>query len=113
LAALVAWSLLSAWPSLLFYTLLIMLACLLFGRKIFHGPSVQADFSKWSYALLTLVAIIAPAVLDNPGSDGAGAAIWTRLALFAVIAVYGTATVAVFDAFWPGREKIIDGEQAA
>jgi hypothetical protein len=103
-AALLGWGLLSAWPSLLFYTLLVGLASLIFGRLIFSGTAVRPDFSKWSYALLTMLVILAPALLDSPGSAGAGAAIWSRLALFAVIALYGTVTVAVFDAFWPARD---------
>jgi len=55
-----------------------------------------------SYAYLTLLVILAPAVLDGPGSSGAGSAFWTRFYLFVLIAVYGSLSVAVFDAFWPG-----------
>jgi hypothetical protein len=103
LAALIAWTLLSAWPSLLFYSLLILLAGLVFGRGIFQGPAMHPEFSKWSYAFLTMIVILAPAVLDGQNSAGAGAAIWTRLWLFVLIAIYGTAAVAVFDAFWGKR----------
>lgn len=101
--ALVAWYLLSAWPSLIFYTLLIGLAGLLFGRGIFSGPAVHPKFSMWSYAFITMIVILAPAVLDSPG--GSGAEVWSRLSLFVLIAVYGTAAVAVFDAFWPERNQ--------
>jgi hypothetical protein len=45
--------------------------------------------------------VLAPAVTDGFGSDGASSAFYTRLFLFLVIAVYGTVAVAVFDAFWP------------
>lgn len=103
LGALIGWALLSAWPSLLFYTLLIALAGLLFGRGIFQGPAMHPKFSMWSYAFLTMVVILAPALLDGQGSDGAGAAIWSRVFLFTLIAVYGTTAVAVFDAFFPGK----------
>jgi hypothetical protein len=103
IAAIAAWYLLSMWPSLLLYVLLVGLAGLLFGRRIFHGPAVHADHSTWSYAFLTMLVIIAPSVLDSPMSSGAGTAFWTRLFLFMVIALYGTAAVAVFDAFWPKR----------
>jgi len=101
--ALIGWALMSAWPSLLFYTLLITLAGLLFGRGIFQGPTVHPKFSMWSYAFLTMLVILAPALLDGQGSDGAGAAIWSRVFLFTLIAVYGTTAVAVFDAFFPGK----------
>ena len=99
--AIAAWYLLSAWPSLGFYTVLIAVAGLLFGARIFQGAAVARDFSTWSYAFVTMMIILAPAVLDAPGSSGAGAAFWSRLALIVVTAVYGTCAVAVFDAFWP------------
>jgi len=103
-AAVAAWYLLSAWPSLVFYTLLLALAALLFGRRIFQGPALHPQAQKWSYALLTTIVILGPAVLDTPNSAGAGAAFWNRLFLFVVIAVYSSAAVAVFDAFWPGKK---------
>lgn len=100
-----AWYLLSVWPSLFLYTLIIGLAGLLYGRRIFHGAAVHPDFSTWSYAFLTMIIILAPAMLDSPGSTGAGAAFWSRLGLFVLIALYGTAAVAIFDAFWPAPSK--------
>jgi len=99
--ALIGWVLLSAWPSLIFYTLLIGLAGLIYGRGIFSGVAVRPKFSMWSYAFLTMIVILAPAVLDSPG--GSGAEIWSRIGLFIIIALYGTAAVAVFNAFWPAR----------
>ena len=106
LGAMIGWTLLSAWPSLLLYTLLVGLAGLVFGRGIFRGPAVHPDFSMWSYAFMTTIIILAPAVTDNPVTGGSGAAIGSRLALFLLIAVYGTASVAVFDAFWPGKRTL-------
>ena len=102
--AIVGWTTLSIWPSLLPYTLLIGLAGLLYGRRIFQGPAVAPKFSMWSYAFLTMVIILAPAVLDAPGSEGSGAAIWSRVWLFMLIALYGTTAVAVFNAFWPAKK---------
>ena len=97
--AVAAWYLLSAWPSLVLYTLLTALAALLFGRRIFQGPALHPEAQKWSYAFLTMMVILGPAVLETPNSGGAGAAFWSRLFLFVVIAVYGSVAVAVFDAF--------------
>jgi hypothetical protein len=57
--------------------------------------------AMWSYAYLTMIVVLAPAVTDGFGSDGASSAFYTRLFLFLVIAIYGTVAVAVFDAFWP------------
>lgn len=111
--AIAAWQLLSAWPSLILYTLLIALAGLFYGRRIFHGAAVHHDFSTWSYAFLTMLVILAPAVLDTATSSGADAAFWSRLFLFLVIAIYGTAAVAVFDAFWPGPARSKDEPEQA
>lgn len=103
LGALVGWTLLSIWPSLLPYTLLVGLAGLLYGRGVFRGPGMHPKFSMWSYAYLTAIIILAPALLDSAGG-GSGAAIWTRVWLFIVIAFYGTAAVAVFNTFWPAKK---------
>ena len=70
------------------------------------GPAVHPKFQMTSYAYLTMIVILAPAVLDGAGSSGAGAAFYSRLLLFLLIAVYGTLAVRVFDAFWP--EKTAD-----
>lgn len=104
LAAIVAWCLLLAWPSLVPYVLLVAFAGLLFGPRIFQGAALGPDASKWSYAYVTMLVILGPAVLDSPTSAGAGAAFGTRLLYFFFIAVYGSAAVAVFDAFWPRKQ---------
>lgn len=103
LAALAGWYLLKIWPSLILYVLTVAWAGLLFGRRIFQGAAVRPDFSQWSYAYVTMLILLGPAVLDSPLSGGAGGAVWTRLSLFLLIAAYGTVSVAVFDAFWPAR----------
>lgn len=100
IGAAIAWQILNIWPSLLMYTLLIALAGLLFGVRIFKGSSMHPKSSMWSYALFTMVLILAPAVLNDKGAD---AAFYSRLFLFVVIAVYSSAAVTVFDAFWPSR----------
>ncbi len=99
--AIIAWQVLSIYPSLLLYTLLIALFLLLAGPKIFQGAGMGPKASTWSYGILTMIIVIAPAVMDGAGSDGASSAFYTRLFLFLVIAVYGNVAVAVFDAFWP------------
>ena len=101
--AIIIWNIMDIWPSLLLYTLLVALAGLVIGRRVFQGEGMAANAGTWSYAFLTMLVIIAPSVLDSPMSSGAGTAFWTRLFLFMVIALYGTAAVAVFDAFWPKR----------
>lgn len=105
LGAIVGWQILSIWPSLLMYTLLIALASLIYGRGIFKGEALHPKFSMWSYALLTMIVILAPAVTDSMVGSDAGAAFWWRLFLFFVIAIYGRIAVAVFDAFWSGTKN--------
>ena len=50
----------------LLYTLLIAIAGLLFGRRMFQGMAVYPDFSKWSYAYLTLIVAIPCFLLRSP-----------------------------------------------
>lgn len=103
LGAIIAWHVLSIWPSLLLYTLLVGLAGLVYGRWIFQGAAVHPRFQMMQYAYLTMLVILAPAVLDGMGSSGAGSAFWSRLFLIMLTAVYGSVAAAVFDAFWPRR----------
>lgn len=102
LGAVLIWQLLPIWPSLLFYVLLFTLACLLFSRWIFQGPGMHPKASEISYALLTLLIILGPAVASDSGD--ASAAFYTRLALILLVAVYGTAAVAIFDRFVGGHQ---------
>ncbi len=104
LAALIAWQIMSIWPSLLMYGLVITLAGLLFGPRIFVGKGMHPKAGMWSYAFLTMIIVLAPALLDGQSADGAGSAFYSRLILFIVIAFYGTIAVAVFDAFWPFKQ---------
>lgn len=104
LGAIVGWQLLSIWPSLIFYTLLIAMAALLYGRRIFEGKSLPANGAMWSYAFLTMILLLAPAVLDSMGGSAAGAAFWSRLILVGIAALYGSIAVTVFDTFF--RERL-------
>ena len=99
--AIIAWQVLSIWPSLHIYALVLLLFALLVGPRIFQGPGMHPKAAMWSYAFLTLIIVLAPAVTDGFGSDGAASAFYSRLFLFLVIAVYGSTAIAVFDAFWP------------
>ena len=104
-AATIAWQFLSMWPSLTMYVLLITLAGLFFGRRIFEGRGLHADAATWNYAFLTMIVVLAPAVLDsNLGSD-AGAAFYSRLMMFGWATIYAVVAVYVFDAFWKRPEN--------
>jgi hypothetical protein len=101
IGAIIAWQVLSIHPSLLIYILLIALSLLVAGPKIFQGAGMHPEAGTWSYGVLTMIIVLAPAVMDGAGSDGASSAFYSRLLLFLVIAVYGSGAVAAFDAFWP------------
>jgi hypothetical protein len=100
-AAIIAWQLISIWPSLILYTLIVAIGALVFGRRIFSGAGLQPDAPTWSYAFLTMIILVAPAVLDGIAGAPAGAAFWSRLVLVLVTSLYGSLAITVFDAFWP------------
>ena len=71
LAAIIAWQILSIYTSLVLYSLLIVLCGLIFGPRIFKGPGMHPDGATWSYAYLTMIVILAPAVLDGQSGGAA------------------------------------------
>jgi hypothetical protein len=103
-AAIVAWQILTIWPSLLMYALLIALAGLIMGQRIFAGSGMHPAGATWSYGYLTMIVVLAPAVMDGIGGAPAGAAFWSRLLMFVYATIYGVGAVYVFDAFWPNRK---------
>lgn len=106
LAAMVGWQLMSFWPSLLMYALVIVLSALFFGPRIFVGKGMHSKASMWSYAFLTMIIVLAPALLDGQSANGASIAFYNRLLLFIIIAIYGSVVITVFDAFWPTTRKL-------
>jgi uncharacterized membrane protein YccC len=102
-AAIIAWQVLSVWPSLLMYTLLIGLAGLVMGPRIFAGAGMHPAGATWSYGFLTMIVVLAPAVMDTQAGAAAGAAFWTRLQMFVWATIYGTGAVFVFDTLWPRK----------
>ena len=100
-AAVIGWHVLSIWPSLTMYTLLIALAGLLFGSRIFAGRGLQADGDTWSYGFLTMIVVLAPAVLDGDFGSSADARFYDRLLMFVWATLYGVGAIYVFEAFWP------------
>ncbi len=103
IGAVIMWNVLSIWPSLIMYTLLVALAGLIMGRRVFQGQGMAVNGGTWSYAFLTMLVIIAPAVMDGAGGNAAGAKFFDRLAMMGFATLYGVAAVYVFDAFWRGK----------
>jgi hypothetical protein len=104
-AAVIGWNVLSIWPSLGLYTLLIALAGLVFGPRIFSGRGLQADGATWSYAFLTMIVVLAPAVLDGDFGSSADARFYDRLLMFVWATLYGVGAIYVFEAFWPQKRS--------
>jgi len=99
--AIIGWNVLSIVPELMMYALLIALGALIFGPKIFEGKGMHPEAGTWSYGYLTMIVILAPAVMDTASGSSADAAFWSRLVMFALATLYGVAAVFVVDALRP------------
>lgn len=104
-AAIIAWQIMSIWPSLIMYGLIMAISSLFFASRMFQGYGMHAKTEMWSYAFLTMIIILTPALADSQSSNGAHAAFYTRLILFAVIGLYGWLSVVIFDEFFPVKEE--------
>jgi hypothetical protein len=105
--AVIGWQILSITPTLTVYTLVIAIAGLLMGPKIFQGRGMHPDAATWSYAFLTMIVILAPAVMDSAGGGSAGLKFWDRLVMFGGTTIYAVGTVYIFDAFTASRRKAV------
>jgi hypothetical protein len=101
--AIVMWSLLRIWPSIIPYALLVALGGLIMGRRMFKGAGPDPRIGTWSYAYMTMILLIAPSVTDGLTGSAAGQAFFSRLLIILAATVYGVAAVYVFDAFWRGK----------
>jgi hypothetical protein len=105
IGAIIMWQLLGIWPSLIFYTLLIALAGLIMGRRVFSGLAMHPQAGTWSYAFLTMIVLIAPAVLDGPGGSSASVSFYSRLGMMFAATLYSVVAVRVYDAFRPLQQQ--------
>ncbi len=100
--AVIAWQMLSIAPTLSLYTVIVALAGLVIGARVFQGDGLAPNGPTWSYAYLTMLVILAPAVLDTSGV-AAGAKFNDRLVMFVLTTVYAVVAVNIVDAFRPKR----------
>ena len=105
IGAIIMWQLLSIWPSLILYTLLIALGGLIMGRRIFSGLAMHAQAGTWSYAFLTMIVLIAPAVLDGAGGSSASVGFYNRLSMMFAATLYSVVAVRIYDAFRPLQQQ--------
>lgn len=96
-SALAVWSLLRIWPALPLYTLLVLLAGLVLGRKVFTGGGLADDGPIWSYALTTMMVILGPVTGAGEGGDAAWWKFIVRVVMMMVAALYAGAAVWLFD----------------
>ena len=110
IGAVIGYQLLAIVPSLALYILIIAIAALIMGRKIFAGPAFAPEAGTWSYGYLTMLAILAPAL----GADDTSAAIkfWDRMQMFVWTTLYSVAVVYVFDAFWKRPDARAGADEA-
>ena len=101
IGAIIGWNVLKVVPQLSMYALLVALGALVFGARIFRGKGMHPDAGTFSYGYLTMIVILAPAVMDTSGGSSADAAFMSRLLMFAFATLYGVAAVYVVDAFRP------------
>ena len=99
--AIVGWQVLSIAPTLPVYVLFVALAALICGVRIFQGPAMHPQAATWSYAYLTMLVILAPAVMAGAGGGSAGIKFWDRLLMFGGTTLYAVIAVYVVDAFRP------------
>jgi len=103
--AIIGWQILRIAPSLSVYAIYVGLAALVMGPKIFRGRGLHPDAATWSYGLLTMVVILAPAVADSLIGGPANAKFLDRLWMFILATVYAIGAVYVFDAFVAKRRE--------
>jgi hypothetical protein len=103
--SIIIWLVLKVWPSLLLYTLLVALAGLVIGRRIFAPPGSGLPGPVWSYGFVTMLIILGPIVLDS--GDAAGGRFFDRLVLFAGATVYSVLAVVFFDVIMGHRNSTL------
>ena len=105
IGAIIGWQVLSIAPTLTVYTLIIASGALLMGPRIFQGRAMHPQGATWSYGFLTMIVILAPAVMDSAGGGPAGIKFWDRIIMFGGTTIYALATVYIFDAFTASRKR--------
>lgn len=104
-AAIIGWQVLSIVPTLTIYVLFVALCGMVIGSRVFSGPGMTPQGATWSYAYLTMLVILAPAVIDSDGGATAGIKFMNRLIMFGGTALYAVIAVYVVDAFRPSSNS--------
>jgi hypothetical protein len=105
IGAVIGWEMLSLAPTLTLYTLIVGLAGLIMGPRIFQGAALHPQAGTWSFGYLTMLVLLAPAVMDSIGGDSASVKFWDRIIMFGFATLYAVAAVYIVDAFRPRHPK--------
>jgi hypothetical protein len=105
IGAVIGWEMLSLVPTLTLYTLIVGLAGLIMGPRIFQGAAMHPQAATWSYGYMTMLVLLAPAVMDSIGGASASVKFWDRIIMFAGATLYAVAAVYIVDAFRPRRRE--------
>jgi hypothetical protein len=97
--AVVVYALLKPVPSVVVYVLLVAIAALVFGRRIFAGG---AGAPMWSSAFVTLLLILGPSVNAGPTGDEADTKFLVRLLSFLAVTLYMALALRLLGAFGLG-----------
>ena len=101
--AIIGWQILSIAPTLLIFALVVGLAGQLLGTRIFQGAALHQQAATWIYGYLTMLVILAPAVLDGLGGDPASLKFWDRILMFGGTTFYAVVAIYAVDAFRPEK----------
>ena len=114
IGAVIGWEMLSIAPTLTLYALIIGLAGLIMGPRIFQGAAMHPQAGTWSYGYMTMLILLAPAVMDSIGGDSASVKFWDRIIMFAGATLYAVVAVYVVDAFRPNssQQKLSRGDHS-
>jgi hypothetical protein len=105
IAAILIWNVLQIWPTVLIYSLLFLLCGLIMGPRIFSGAGLAPRASFWSYGLVTMMIVLAPAAMDTASGTGASARFSERIIMFALATIYAVAAIYLFEALWPAKQE--------
>jgi hypothetical protein len=75
------------------------------SSRIFSGRGLHADGATWSYAFLTMIVVLAPAVLDGDFGSSADVRFYDRLLMFVWATLYGIGAIFLFETLWPPKSK--------
>ncbi|WP_233971228.1 DUF2955 domain-containing protein [Lelliottia sp. WAP21] len=104
--AIILWSGLSLWPSLLMLILLLALISLYVARRMVRLVPDRFTPSFWSNAWVTALILLGPAIEDSSAGKDVWLASAMRCALYVAVALYGWACIVLIEIWRPGGQPV-------